>query len=473
MELSNFSVPSVYALIFFLSYTSQVLLLYLEPGPLSQNELIRFNVLLACLLVCYTRSVIVDPGRISKRGQKEIVEDGKQSRQRWCRKCDAVKPPRAHHCKECKRYGGSPPLSQTASFKTIHVRDGPSSGYSSSFIRHSQSRHVCTYSARCIPKMDHHCPWTSNCVSHTTFPHFIRFLFYAVSSMIYLFKLLWPRIALIWSNRNLPAYLGPSMLQLGHLFLLTVTNFLTLFVLSILLIRNIWCLAVNTTTIEGWEIERHRTLVRRARYFGGYLDGPDGVKMRITHQEFPYDIGIWANFKQGMGTGNILAWFWPFAQTPRIEDGIQFETNGFEDKGSTWPPPDPDRLTRKMPKGFDRSEEAFTYLDEGLNNEETVAAFRERQQRDIVRRRKPFADRLEERVERERRGLTDGEESEGYDVSASEEDRHSGEEGWKNSEGERLRDFGVDEDAEFYDDEEDNIPLSELIARRKQGHGQE
>ena len=40
----------------------------------------------------------------------------------------------------------------------------------------------------------------------------------------------------------------------------------------------------------------------------------------------------------------------------------------------------------------------------------------------------------------------------------------SGEEGWKNSEGERLRDFGLDEDVEFYD--QDEIPLGELMRRR-------
>ncbi|KAF2730182.1 hypothetical protein EJ04DRAFT_515439 [Polyplosphaeria fusca] len=320
--------------------------------------------------------------------------------------------------------------------------------------------------------MDHHCPWTTNCVSHTTFPHFIRFLFYACTSMLYLFNLLYPRLSLIWSDRHLPAYLGPSALQLAHLFLLTLTNTATLFVLSILLIRNIWCLAVNTTTIEGWEIERHRTLVRRARFFGGYLDGPDGVKMRIAHQEFPYDIGIWANFKQGMGTANVLAWFWPFAKTLGVEGGLEFETNGFEERGATWPPPDPDRLTRKMPKGFDRDAEAFTYLDEGLSNEETVAAFRERQERDAVRRRKPFADRLEARVVKEKGGLEEDayDAYDGYEDDEGEDGEHSGEEGWRNSEGERLRDFGVDEDAEFYD-EEDDVPLSELIARKRKEQG--
>lgn len=59
---------------------------------------------------------------------------------------------------------------------------------------------------------------------------------------------------------------------------------------------------------------------------------------------------------------------------------------------------------------------------------------------------------------------------EGEQTFDTESDRGSssgeGEEGWRNSEGERLADFGVDEEAEFYD--EDDIPLSKLIERRKQ-----
>ena len=113
------------------------------------------------------------------------------------------------------------------------------------------------------------------------------------------------------------------------LFILLVVNSITLFALGILLSRNIWCLGGNVTTIEGWEIERHETLVHRARKQGGYLDGPDGHRIRIKLQEFPFDIGIYKNIKQGMG-GNPLTWLWPFAATPSNDSGLDFETNGFE-----------------------------------------------------------------------------------------------------------------------------------------------
>lgn len=109
----------------------------------------------------------------------------------------------------------------------------------------------------------------------------------------------------------------------------------------------------NTTTIESWEIERHETLVRRARVLGGHLDGPGGVRIRIKKQEFPYDIGIFANVRQGMGgsinvslsyfslsysrtgtneltSSQFISWLWPFASTPDRKTGWEFETNGFE-----------------------------------------------------------------------------------------------------------------------------------------------
>lgn len=49
-----------------------------------------------------------------------------------------------------------------------------------------------------------------------------------------------------------------------------------------------------------------------------------------------------------------------------------------------------------------------------------------------------------------------------------------GEEAWRNSEGERLKDFGVDEDVEFYDEQEeedDDVPLGELLARKRAAAG--
>jgi palmitoyltransferase len=256
-------------------------------------------------------------------------------------------------------------------------------------------------------------------------------------------------------------YLGPSLWQLVGLFLLIVVNTLTLFLVSITFLRTVWGLGGNVTTIESWEIERHEKLLRRARVLGGYLDGPDGIKIRIFKQEFPYDIGIWSNIAQGMGTGNPLAWFWPFSSTPRTS-GLVFETNGFEDPGTSWPPPDPDRMPR-IDRPLD-SQGAFVHDHADLSPDSEVVAFKQRQQADFERRaqqyglqrRKPFHERFEDG---DRKPLHD-------DYIDPDADTDSGEEGWQDSGGNRLKDYGVDEDVEFYD--EDNIPLAELIRRRRE-----
>lgn len=41
-----------------------------------------------------------------------------------------------------------------------------------------------------------------------------------------------------------------------------------------------------------------------------------------------------------------------------------------------------------------------------------------------------------------------------------------GRETWQNSDGDRLEDYGVDEEADLYD--EDNVPLAEVLRRRRQ-----
>jgi palmitoyltransferase len=103
MESFSFSALAVLAallLISFLSFSSQYLFLSFEP--LGLEESILFNVSIACLLISYFRAIVTDPGRI-QFPKGDGGDDGVKSRQRWCRKCEQRKPPRAHHCKVCKR----------------------------------------------------------------------------------------------------------------------------------------------------------------------------------------------------------------------------------------------------------------------------------------------------------------------------------------------------------------------------------
>ena len=171
-----------------------------------------------------------------------------------------------------------------------------------------------------------------------------------------------------------------------------------------------------------------------------------------------------------------ISWLNPLASTPSLQSGLSFQTNGFEDAGTTWPPPDPDRSYRRHAKALNT--DAFTYQDSTLNDQETLAAFKARQAADEVRRRKPFLERAEASLAKQRVEQWNGGDDDGYefgdDASDAEDEMEEkfgnggqeGEEGWRNSEGERLKDFGLDEDAEFYDEHEDEVPLSELLARR-------
>lgn len=105
-NLQNLAVPGVCTLIAFLSYGSQLLFLNIEPGPLTSQQRLVFNALVAGIWICYARAVFTDPGHVPTKWRPEGYNedtDGTLTRQRHCRKCEALKPSRAHHCKVCQR----------------------------------------------------------------------------------------------------------------------------------------------------------------------------------------------------------------------------------------------------------------------------------------------------------------------------------------------------------------------------------
>jgi palmitoyltransferase len=100
----------------------------------------------------------------------------------------------------------------------------------------------------------------------------------------------------------------------------------------------------------------------------------------------------------------------------------------------------------------------------GVQSSIDVEEFRKRQADDLKRwgrdqeilRRQPFHKRYTDEAVR------------ANDTSAPDlyvRGEGEGEESWRDSEGQRLKDFGLDEEAEFYDDD---VPLAQLIERRKQ-----
>lgn len=134
-----------------------------------------------------------------------------------------------------------------------------------------------------------------------------------------------------------------------------------------------------------------------------------------------------------------------------------FVANCSADDNVTWPPPDPDRMARSR---FKSAEEPFTYLDRSDDPQTRIEEFRRRQEEDLLRRRLVLS---------KKDPVLGPPESDSLDNAyfgpeeASETDDA---ESWTNGEGERLRDFGVDEDIDL--DDEDNIPLGRLLEVRRQ-----
>lgn len=477
--VQRLAIPAVCLLIAFLAYTSQWLYAVspeLSPGPLTSRQKYVFNTLLACLWITYYRACTTNPGRYTFPSSKKTDDAPSQlpasssttadGRKRWCKKCAALKPPRAHHCKACKR---------------------------------------------CVPRMDHHCPWTGNCVSLQTFPHFLRFLVFTNLSLWTHLAFVWRRFYGLYELRDVPAYLGPTLPQMAFLTIHAFVGGLTSLALGILLVTTVKGWLFNTTMIEGWEIERHEAVLERRYASSGGGGGDDGwwrsgerapggdasaAHLAVDPVEFPYDIGIFANMAQAMGTRNVLMWFFPLAGGPWIAPyptdastkgsdsdsksqqrkaavdmtGWTYEENDLNDSPGMWPPPDPDRIRHtKVWKQRDLGaelEEQKRYDAElrDLTPEQRIEAFRRRQERDYQRwdnrgggggggdglTRSGLLGELEE--------LPRGAASSGGGMHGapfvSRPPRavvSEGKSGWVNAEGEHLGDYGVDEDAEFDD----------------------
>uniref|UniRef100_A0A2P2K8J5 S-acyltransferase n=2 Tax=Rhizophora mucronata TaxID=61149 RepID=A0A2P2K8J5_RHIMU len=148
-------------------------------GLTSSPGIMNASVFTAVALMCvfnYAVAIFTDPGRVPSTYMPDVedshnsVHEIKRKDQRgtvvgqskaiidleikdikdggdlrYCQKCSHLKPPRAHHCRICKR---------------------------------------------CVLRMDHHCIWINNCVGHANYKVFFVFVVYAVIACIYALVLL-------------------------------------------------------------------------------------------------------------------------------------------------------------------------------------------------------------------------------------------------------------------------------------------
>ncbi|ORY97517.1 DHHC palmitoyltransferase-domain-containing protein [Syncephalastrum racemosum] len=319
---------AVCLLIAFIALSSQYY--FLIPGL--QNEsllsqlksLAPFNILVGLVFYNYYLAVSTDPGRVPSSWQvpdQYMIPTSEQRRAqgitgpRFCKTCDAYKPPRAHHCRICRR---------------------------------------------CVLKMDHHCPWINNCVGYNNYSHFFRFIFFVNFACAYVLWLLVIRINRMLNDiRNFQFESEPTTTEAVFMVLDFVAAFIVLFCVLMLTVYHCYLLARNQTTIESWE----RSKVKRLISTG---------KIPLVH--YPYDLGVYTNICAVLGKSPLL-WLWP-QRNPREHTGISFPLRRNIDPALQyyWPPRDPDELrpsifskryrTRDLPLA-DRDDVSDTYYDSG------------------------------------------------------------------------------------------------------------
>ncbi|KAJ4979213.1 hypothetical protein NE237_009993 [Protea cynaroides] len=184
------------------------------------NALIFSCIAFMCIF-SFGACVLIDPGHVPSSFVPD-VEDYDDSDQRsrksaahsrYCDKCSAYKPPRAHHCRVC---------------------------------------------GRCVLRMDHHCLWVNNCVGHSNYKPFVVLVTYTTVGCIYSLV-----IILSGAFQKDWEFSGRVPLKMLYLICGSVVGALCL-ILGTLLGWHIYLLGHNMTTIEHYEGTRAKWLARKS-----------------------------------------------------------------------------------------------------------------------------------------------------------------------------------------------------------------
>ncbi|KAE9610990.1 putative protein S-acyltransferase [Lupinus albus] len=216
--------------------------LFSSPGIINA---VVFTSLAAMCSFTYHSAVSTDPGRVPSTYMPDVEDfqspiheiKRKGGDLRYCQKCSHYKPPRAHHCRICKR---------------------------------------------CVLRMDHHCIWINNCVGHANYKVFIVFVMYAVISCVYSLVLLVGSVAYDDGLRGEKKNSGSfrTVYVVSGLLLVPLS-----IALCVLLGWHIYLILHNKTTIEYHEGVRALWLAEK----GGSI---------YNH---PYDLGPYENLTSVLG----------------------------------------------------------------------------------------------------------------------------------------------------------------------------
>lgn len=186
---------------------------------------------------------------------------------KFCKTCDAPKPPRTHHCHICKK---------------------------------------------CVLAMDHHCPWVATCVGYFNYRYFFLFLFYMWVGCIYAALISLPPFLQTMHHRRRDAEgnIIRSADRSNIVFCFVISASVGV-AISILLAWHVYLVLSAQTTIEF------------------YYNRSKAARMRKLHGQVwvnEHDLGRTRNWEAVFGKGRYwFSWLLPSRRKPP-GDGIHFPT---------------------------------------------------------------------------------------------------------------------------------------------------
>lgn len=189
------------------------------------------------------KEILAFPIRVSESNESKrtfmktvaIADRKKNLEKRVCDKCNVFKPDRCHHCKSC---------------------------------------------GTCVLRMDHHCPFISNCVGFNNHKYFLQLLFYALVCLLFVLVDMFPRFLHVFRPMLDWEYFFKMDLPVGFAYVLTLVVFLGLFAFFSF---HVYLLTSCVTTIEQMEKRQSQEEDRKHRWKMVHLKYGSGFYGNITH----------------------------------------------------------------------------------------------------------------------------------------------------------------------------------------------
>ncbi|GAB1314120.1 palmitoyltransferase for Vac8p [Madurella fahalii] len=177
---------------------------------------------------CYTTAVFTPPGSTTNtNGYSTLPTHAapvatsftvkSNGEMRFCKKCQARKPDRAHHCSTCRR---------------------------------------------CVLKMDHHCPWLATCVGLRNHKAFLLFLIYTTLFSLFAFA---ASGAWVWAEIMSNTTYVESLMPVNYIMLCVIAGIIGL-VVGAFTGWHIYLASKGQTTIECLEKTRYLSPLRRTMH---------------------------------------------------------------------------------------------------------------------------------------------------------------------------------------------------------------